>query len=1070
MKKIVQSFFMLLLCTTLAFGQERTVTGVVTAKDDGLPIPGASVKVKGGAGATQTNANGAYTIKVSGDNAVLIFSYIGNTTAELKVPSSNTLNVSLAPDNKQLGEVVVTSFGITKEKKTVGYSATSVGNEEINRASAVAPLQGLQGKVAGASISTTSGSPGGSTKIVLRGYSSITGSSQPLFIVDGVPINNTRPGSLVGGAGNLGKLYDFGNAVNDINPDDIANISVLKGASATNLYGSRGSAGVILITTKKGQSGKLVVDFSSAASYTKVSMVPQFQKKFGQGWDGQFIPSENGSWGPALDGVVRPWGAIVDNSQLLKPFSYVDNNYRDAFNKGAEYNNNLTISGGSDVSRFRFTYGNINSDGIMPTDADSYKRNNFSFDGSTKYKNFTLSTNVNYVGKKTKFVEVGGGTAGVSGNFYEDILQIPVDIKIKDLRDYKNRFFNVDNYFTPFASNPYYALYEDGSKLSSDRVYGNVDLRLKATDWMTVQFQQGFDLNNNGIDIYHAKNAPTPGSYNDGGNVEGAARQPYTGNVTLGKEKYFEYDSKLQGLFNKKISSNVSFEGLLGANFNDRGNNSFYTSVEDLTIPGFYNINNSLNKPVSRAYLSQQRVFGTYASATFGYKDFLYLTTNARNDWTSTLPVDARSFFYPGANLSFLASEVMDLSAAKVSFLKLRASYGKTGRDASVYNVYNIISPAIIPVRGAGTTINFPIGGVSAYSVDDKLNNGALKPEITTELELGTEVKFFKNRLGFDLAYYNKLSDGQILPVDVSPSTGYQSLVVNFGKVRNKGIELAVNAKPIQGKFAWEFDYTFTRNRNLVESLPEGLAQYEIQNAYDAQLLAVVGQPIGVFKAPVPKTDPQGRIVVNESNGIPIAATESAIYGNIQNDFMMGLNNSFSYKGLRLGFVLDYRTGGKFYSGTADLLNFVGNDAKTTYNDRKPFVVPNSVIEVVGDNGKSTYIENTVPVSEVNTDDYYYHSSNKAMSYYNRILDKSFLKLRELSLAYTLPKSLSTKLRASNATITLFTRNIILWLPKDNRTIDPELSSYGFGLASEFGEFRTGPSTMNFGASLKLSF
>jgi TonB-linked SusC/RagA family outer membrane protein len=1071
MKKIVQSFFMLMLITTLAFAQERTVTGTVTAKDDGLPIPGASVKLKGGAIATQTNANGAFSIKVTGNNPVLIISYIGNTSQEIRVGASNMVNATLAPDNKQLGEVVVTALGISKAKKTLGFSTTTINNEELNRASVVSPLQGLMGKIAGASISTTSGSPGGSTKIILRGYSSITGSSQPLFIVDGVPINNDRPGGLVSGIGSLGYNYDFGNAANDINPDDIESITVLKGASSTNLYGSRGSNGVIVITTKRGKAGQFKVDFSSAASYTKISMVPQFQKKFGQGWDGTFIPSENGSWGPALDGVVRPWGAVVNNSQLLKPFSYIDNNYRDAFDLGAEYNNNITISGGNESSTYRFTYGNIASDGILPTDADSYKRNNLNFVGSTKYKNFDITSSINYVAKTTKFVEVGGAkSASVTGNFYEDILQMPSDIPIRDLKNYKNQYFNVDNYFTPFASNPYYSIYENGSKSNSDRVYGNVDMHLKATDWMTLQFQQGYDISNYDNKIYHAKNAPTPGSYNDGGNVEGATRQAYTGDVILGAEKYFEFDSKLQALFNKKITNDFSFDGLLGLNLNDRGGKGFYSGVEDLTIPGIYTISNSLNKPTTNSYEQHRRLFGAYASTTFGYKDYLYLTLNARNDWSSTLPTDQRSYFYPGANLSFLPSEVLDLKAAKINFWKLRASYGQTGKDASPYSVFNTIRPSIIPVRGTGTTIAFPIGGVSAYTVNDQLNNSSLQPEITSELELGTEVKFFDNRLGFDFTYYNKVSDHQALPVDIAPSTGYQSFSVNFGKVRNRGIELAVNIKPLVNKFKWDIDYTFSRNRNMVLSLPNGLKQYVINEAYDAQFLAIVGQPLGVFKAPVPKTDPLGRTIVNESNGLPIAATDSEIYGTMQNDFMMGLNNSFSYKGFRLSFLLDYRKGGKFYSGTADLLNFTGNDVKTLYNDRRPFVVPNSVIENVDANGKSTYSENTIPIGEGLIDDYNYHSSNKAMAYKNRILDKSFLKLREITLGYTLPKTFTSKFKASQATVSIFSRNIILWLPKDNRTIDPELSSYGFGLGSEFGEFRTGPSTMNFGASLKVSF
>jgi TonB-linked SusC/RagA family outer membrane protein len=1074
MKTLLTNFLLLLLVVLNSVAQDKIVTGKVTDKEDGLPLPGVSVKVKGTTIGSQTNVDGNFSLKVPQANSVLQFSFLGYQSQEKTIPASNVLSVMMVTDAKQLSEVVVTALGVSRERKALGYSATSVNSAEINKASPVSIVGGLQGKVAGVDISNTSGAPGGSSKVVLRGFSSISGSNQPLYVVDGVPVNNARPGGAApaGTPGDLTESFDFGNAVNDINPNDIENVNILKGAAATSLYGSRGSNGVIIITTKKGKGGAFKVDFSSSASFTQVSVVPTLQSKFGQGWDGTFILSENGSWGPALDGQTRPWGAIVNNTQLLRPFSNVKDNFRDAFDTGGEFTNTLSLSGGSPSSTYYLSYGNVGSNGMMPGDNDSYKRNSVSLSGSTNSKGFSVSTSLNYVGKNSRFVQVGQANSGVGANFYEDVLQIPVNIPIKELQNYKNAYFNVDNYFTPFAQNPYYPLFENSSRFKSDRVYGNVDLKYKATEWLSFQFQQGADLSNAAAKIWHAKNAPSPGSWNDGANVEGAQRQANVGDVVEGSEKFFEYDSKVHALFQKAFSSNFDIDGLIGLNYNDRGSRVLYTSVEDLTIPGFYSLSNSLNNPESNQTESHRRLFGAYASATLGYKSYAYLTLNARNDWSSTLPTDKNSYFYPSANISLILSEALDLSKSGISLLKLRASIGQTGNDTSPYRINNILRTATIPVRGGGTTITFPINGVSGFSIGNTLNNSDLKPEISTEKEFGGEIRLFDNRLGLDAAYYSKISNNQILPIDAAPSSGYKFLIVNFGKVRNRGIELAFSATPIkQDKgFSWDINYIFSRNRNRVLELPSGLNQIELESAYDAKFLAKVGRPLGVFEAPVPKRDPQGRIVVNPANGLAVTADVNGDFGTSERKYIMGLTNTFSFKGITLGVTMDYRKGGVFYSGTADLLNFVGNDIRTTYNDRSPFIIPNSVLEVTDASGNVTYVENTIPVAEDRIDDYYYHTNNPALSYYTRILDKSFLKLREATVSYDLPKSLVQKIRAGKASISVFGRNLWTWLPKANRTIDPEVSNFGNDLTSEFGEFRTGPSTRVFGGSLKVSF
>jgi TonB-linked SusC/RagA family outer membrane protein len=1056
MKRLLQSLFILMFFAISAMAQDRTITGTVMSSEDKLPIPGVSVKIQGAAGGTSTDSNGKFSIKVSSDAKTIEFSSIGFATQTRSIGSASVINVVLTTDSKALGEVVVTALGVNKATKTLGYSQSTLKSAEVNASAPASLFGGLQGKVAGVNISNTSGAPGGSTKVILRGYSSITGSNQPLYVVDGVPLDNSTAGS--------NDNYDFGNNANDIDPNNIESISILKGSAATALYGSRGSNGVLIVTTKKGAAGKLKVDLSTSTTLTNVASIYKPQDQFGQGWDGTYIPSENGNWGPRYDGQLRTWGAIVDNSQLLKPFSFIKNNVRDALSTGIELNNNISLSGGNENSTAYFSYGNIYSDGYLPSDNDSYKRNNFTLKGSTKYGNFTADASLNYVGKTTKFINQGGGDSGIGSSFYEEILQIPGDIPIKDLQDYKNKFFNVDNYFTPYAENPYYALYENGSRYKSDRLYGNINLNYKATSWLSFQFQQGADVDNAISKIWHNKNAPSIGSYNAGGNIEGSARAADAGDVVEGSVKTFEYDTKLNALFNKELNSHFDLDGLIGVNYNDRGSRVLSTRIEDLAIPGFYQINNSANKPTSTNAESHRRLFGAYASATLGYNKYLYLTLTGRNDWSSTLPQDNNNYFYPASSLAFIASQAIDLSKTPISFLKLRASYGETGSDTDPYRVFNTATRTSSPL-GFGT-LTFPIFGVSGYSISNQLNSNNFKPERVKEVELGAEIRFLKDRIGIDATYYNKLRKDQIIPLPIDPATGYSSYIVNFGSVRNKGIELAVNIKPIKTTdIDWNLNYTFTKENSKVTELPVGLNKVVLNSAYDAQFVARVGQPLGIIEAPTRTYTPSGQVIV-DANGYPVYSSENVSFGTSLPDFVMGLSNQFRYKDFSLSFTLDWHKGGVFYSGTADLLNFVGADAKTTYNDRRPFIVPNSVQKLAD----GTYVENTTPITEANTDDFYYTTSNKADAYANRILDRSFLKLREATLSYNLPKSIVGKIGAQRASVSVFGRNLITWLAKTNKTIDPEVSNFGNDLGSEFGEFRTAPPVRFFGASLKVSF
>ncbi|HYF31574.1 MAG TPA: SusC/RagA family TonB-linked outer membrane protein [Chitinophagaceae bacterium] len=1065
--------FMALLITAVIWAQQRTIKGKVTDAK-GVPITGATVSVKGQTAATQTDAQGNFVIQAAQGN-VLVISNVGYAEHEVTVGAGDQVNVSLQQRNAELSEVVVTALGVSREKRTLGYATSTFKNEEINRVAPVSIFDGLQGKVAGADISNVSGSPGGSTKVILRGYSSLVNGNQPLYVVDGVPLSDVRPGSDIyspdanANKGTATPGYDFGNTANDINPNDIESISILKGAAATSLYGSRAANGVIIITTRKGRSGKLRVDVTSSAVFSKPGILPRLQKLFGQGWDGRFWASENGSWGPKLDGVDRLWGATVDNSQLIKPFAFVEDNVRNLYETGREYNNTLTLSGGNEASTFLFSYGNVVNDGFLPTDNDFYRRNTFSLRGTTRYKGFTAEGSFNYVNRSQRFVENGQSASGVGGSFYEQVLQFPVDIPIRDFRDYKNKFFNVDNFFTPFAENPYYNLYENGSRAKSDRFYGNINLQYKLFNWLTLQVQQGIDVTNSTTKLWRNKNAPKEGSWNAGFNPEGAARQANVGNVQEGSQKFYEYDGKVSALVKHRLNERFTLDGFAGLTYNERGSNILYSYIEDLAVPGFFDISNGVNPPQSTHFESKQAIMGLYGSATIGYNDYLYLTLNARNDWSSTLPKESFSYFYPSANVSFLLTNLWSVDKSKVSYAKLRASYGRTGKDATPYQVLDAILSQQVPLPFG--TINFPFNGVPGYTLRDRLGNRQLQPEISTEAEIGGEFKFLNDRIGFDIAYYHKVSEGQIIPTFIAPSTGYNTITLNFGKIRNRGIELSAMITPVRTRdITWDINYTFTRNRNLVTELPSGLNKFQLTGIFDAKLEARLNQPLGVFYAPVPKTDSAGRIVVDATTGFPVAAAEDGFYGDAQRDYTMGLVNTFTYKNFRLGFSFDYRKGGVFYSSTSELLMFTGNHYKTTYNNRQPFILPNSVNEVVDGNGKVTYVENTTPIDEEHQDDWWYANSNRGWIYQHRIMDKTFLKLRDVTLSYTLPASVANKIRAERIVVTLIGRNLWTWLPKDNQIVDPESSNFGRDILSEFGEFRVGPMPRSFGASVRVSF
>lgn len=1079
MRKFLSLIAVLILCSSFAFSQSReAVSGRVTDQQ-GQPVPFATIRVKASKSGVSADGNGDYTINArTGD--VLVVSGTGITEMESAV-TGPVLNFKVERRESSLSEVVVTALGQSQSKAKVGYSTQTFNSAAINRNAAVGVLDGLEGRVAGAEISTTGG-PGSSTKVVLRSYGNIAGANnQPLYVIDGVPLSDGQFQHASDGTDGA----DYGNGMNNINPNDVESITILKGTAASSLYGGLAKNGAIMITTKKGRAGKLKVEYSGSANMSEVGKLPTYQTEFGQGWGGVFVLSENGSWGPKLDGKERLWGSIVDNSQLIKPFSAIKDPLRKFYTTGSEINNSISLSGGSDVTRFYLSYSNVVSDGIIPTKTDFQARNTLALRTNSNFGKFTVNTSINYTDQKLRVPNTGQGTSS-GGGVFESLLQIPVDVPIKDFKDYKNKFFNVDNYFNPYSENPYFGLFENGNQQNLTRVFGNFDLNYKFTPELSAQFRLGGDFTNARTFEWKQPNAAADGSWRgvkNPTNFEGASATADVGGVFQGSDYYGVVNGDFIVKYTKSLGSSFTLDALAGANYYQTSQRSESATVTNLIVPGFFNLSNTSKPPVVTDNLASRRRMGLYAQVVLGFKDQLYLTGNVRDDWSSTLPIQHNSIFYPGVDASWVASQNFT-NKGTISYLKFRAAYGRTGSDPDVYLTYPRLGVGTVPLYDG--TLTFPFNGVAGFGVSNQIANPTLKPIFTDEFEAGVEFKLFGNLLSVEATGYDKKTNGQIFPVLIAPSSGYTTLVENLGQVTNKGIELSVTVKPVDTKnVEWSLTYLYAKNWNNVDNLAGNTPNPLLFSAYDAELRAVVGKTVASVYAPVPQKSPTGQIVVNQSTGLPAQNTtpldkyglQNGYYGSALPNYTMGLNSMVRFMDFSLNFSFDFRYGGVMYSQTADQLLFVGNSIVTTYNDRKPFIIPNSVNAVVDGSGKTSYVENTTFVGDKDgsgQNDAYYNvfnnPANIADLYKNLIIDRSFLKLRDVNISYHLPARWASKVGSSNASLGIYGRNFLLWTPKSNVFVDPESTNLGNDLNGNFGEFASSPLSKSYGFVLKLTF
>lgn len=1067
-KKLVLFLF---LCGSIltAGAQQKTITGIVTGADDGQPVIGCTVQLKGTTTGITTDINGKYMLPVPQNATTLVFSYIGMKPREVEIGNLTTIDVALKSEVVGLAEVVVTALGIKRSEKSIGYSASTVKSDDINSAKAPSLITGLQGKVAGLSVSAGGGT-GTSQKVYIRGVSSFTGSNQPLYVINGVPMSNNFAGNDLS-TNLVNNTVDFGNQANDINPDDVESVTVLKGASATALYGSRAANGVIMITTKRGtKQGRISAVYSSSVTASEILRTPQTQHNFGQGWP-YWDPAENGSWGPKLDGRMQVWGAYATADYgpgsipsfypgfeiMKKPYSYIKNNLRNFYETGMEFQNDINISGGDDKNSFALSYGNTYSNGVIPTKADLYKRNIFSFRGDHKSGKFSVSFDLSYVRKDIKAVSSGQGHDGAT--LFQELSQMPVDIPLTQLKDYNSMYYNINNFFTLYAENPYWVIDHNGNTYQDDRIYGKIELGYDLFAHTKLLGRLGGDFTNLRQRSFNAVAKIDPDTWN----YISKADEPGTYDELNSYNGQIDASGLITGDY--KILNDFRVNVVTGVNYNSR---SFYSSdsyLYGLSVPNWYSLSNGSDKPLTTSNSSKRILAGMLGQFDLSYKEWAFATLSVRNDWSSTLPPKKNSYFYAGVNGAVLLTEAIpSLKNGKIlDYAKLRAAWGQTGNDAPVYRTYGKNVPTNIAL-GFGNVV-MPIGGVSGITLSNQNGNINLKPEITTDMEFGADLKFLENRLGIDVAYYLKSTKDQIISSSVAPETKFTTFTRNVGQVDNKGAELRLSVVPVRTKnFEWEVITTYAKNKSKVVKLWDDVKEYRITGAYDVDFVAIVGQPLGVFKVPQVATTPDGKVIVNSAGRPTIDQTKKRIVGSREPDFVLGLSNRISFKGISVSAVLDYRKGGKFYSSTAQTEMFDGNSPLTVYNERQAFLIPNSV-KLVGGN----YVENDIPI--VGTAAYsYYNSATNTLMYENTVLDKTFIKLRELTLSYTVPSKLLANTPVRALEISLVGRNLLMWTPSTNNFVDPEATNFGNDLLSDFGEFAAGPTSRFFGGNIKITF
>ena len=1079
-RKIVLLLALMLLSWATAMAQEKTVSGKVT-DESGNPIFGATIAVKGTTIGTISGENGAYSIRIPERvaNDSLVFSYIGYADQYQPLSGRTTIDVVMEQSNIEVEEVVVTALGISKKEKTLGYAATKVDADEITGARTSNVADALAGKVAGVQISATSSNPGALSNMVIRGFSSINGSNQPLYVVDGIPITNRSSTSE--------QVTLSAGGISNISANDIESLTILKGAAATALYGSRAANGVVVITTKQGKKGNgknFTIEYDGTVQARRASFFADLQNEFGQGWNGRQTWIENGSWGPKLDGSPQLYGPVYNGQQLWHYYDAKKTNVSDFLETGWSQSHSLSINGISDDSKVNYylSYSFNHDNGIMPEDKDVYNRNAIAYRTTYKANDWLkLSSSINFARSKTDGVATGQGVTAIDG-----LYELPRDVSIVDMKDLTNVFNTPTAYFTPYGiTNPYWALNNFALELNSKEVFGKIQADINPIKQLTFTYRLSYDYSDYDLKVGLPQIAVDESlMWDDKGYAPSHMNQ--AGSVLGVYSKRAEINHDFLASWNDKyLDDKLDVSAMVGFNINQRNASSMSSKVNDLSIEtGFWQLSNGATKEAMEEDQWKRRLMGVYSDITIGWNDLVYFGYSFRNDWSSTLPLDANSYSYQGITASFLFSNLIPKNNI-LTFGKLRLAYGTTGNDASPYYTEDSYEQAYADAYyGKTSVLQFPIDGINAYQKSQIAGNGDLKPEMTHELEAGVNLQFYNGRLGVDVSVYKRNTENQIFSLPVDPATGYNRMNVNYGEVENKGIEIVLNTVPLKIQdFEWELDINFSKNYNKVLSLPKELeggktALRSFAAGDDAiYMYAEEGEPFGVFYTYLPTYDNAGHIIVDE-NGLPMLTKEvKKLDKTVQPDFTAGATTKFSWKGISLSAAVDISQGGYMFSRTKNIMEFTGNGIYTTYNDRNPFIVPNSVVFTGKDGEDAVYgtttFDNTTPLSMTgSTIQDYYDKRGGVEGGESFLTPRSYVKIRNITLSYTLPYKWIKTVKLSGASIGVFCNNVFFWTDKANRFIDPENTSYAeYGdLSAQFGELYCNPSCRTWGMNLNVKF
>ena len=1047
------------LCIALsmqfAFAQEKTVTGVVS--DETGPLPGANVIIKSTKKGTQTDVDGKYAIKAKAGD-VLVFSFIGMKDATATVGGSNTLNLVMKSGGEELSEVVVTGQGIKKEKKALGYAVTTIKAEEFASKPSTDVARALTGKAPGVNIQQTSGLSGSGTNIIIRGYSSITGSNQPLFVVDGVPFNadTNSDGNFLEGSTNASSRFL------DLDPNSIESISILKGLSATTLYGSSGRNGVILVTTKSGNTKdinkKMDVTFSQSMYLTEIGSLPDYQNSYGNGFDNNFTTAFS-NWGPAF-GTKGTQGVLADGS-VPHPYAYLSstfpeyegktvpyapqNNVKPFFRVGAVTTTSLNIGGRSENTSYNLSVGHTRDEGFI--DNNTYQRLNLSTGGRTKLSNgFTLSTVMNYVrtNKTAPPTAAGFGSNAAAPSVFANILYTPRSFDLFGL-PYEDPITRASVNYRKDIPNPRWTLKNSSDNEAVRRFFGNFTASYDFNSWSNISYRLALDNYTQTKEYYINKgNGQT---FDNDGYMRTTVRE----NTIFDHTFSYNFDTKIDK------NENWNLDGTLGFNPRQESKTFNYLFSTEQFLYGLIEHQNFKNHD---GYSDRQNfnTIGLYASSTIGFKKYLFLNIQGRNDWYSSLQPNNRSLFYPSASLSFVPTDAFSFLKKNdfINYLKLRLGYGSSAGFPDPYKTkIGLETNTRAFINTDGTVI-------SSLSQGNELGNLDLKPELVKELEFGVEAKFFNNRVGLDLSLYNKVSTDLIVQRDLDPSTGYDFTTDNVAQVSNKGIELGLNIGILRSKkeggLSWDLTTNFTKNTNIVDKLGLGsVKSLGIAGFTNLGNFAIEGEPFGVIMGSSIARDANGNYVVG-TDGNYLINNELTIIGDPNAEWRSTVINEISFKNITFGFQFEYQKGGDIYSTTAASLLSRGLTEDTNFDRTGTVVLPG-----VNQNGN-------INTTQIGYTQYGFNNSGFFIREQS-IYDATNLRLREVSLSYSLPKKFLEKTPFGKISISFVGQN--LWFKAFNfpehLNFDPEVLSLGVGNGQGF-DYLTGPTAKRYGFNFNLTF